>query len=191
MDWTRSDVISALALLISLGTLTVVWRNYLRNVRAERTIFWAQDHGIVEGGSWHYVKIRVRNRAPYAIRCEQIEIMRPQRAVIVRWGDAMLRKDAGTPEVQPDLTPAACTGSASMRLIAAHAGQEQYNSSNQWFPQTSDSGDETFLVHCPRSKVWARLFRRPSRLSMRISWRSDESSRRQITEVHTELRPAN
>jgi hypothetical protein len=25
---------------------------------------------------------------------------------------------------------------------------------------------------------------------MRISWRSDESSRRQTTEVHTELRPA-
>jgi hypothetical protein len=130
MDWTRSDVISALALLISLGSLTVVWRDYLRNVRAERPIFWAQDHGIVEGGSWHYVKIRVRNRAPYAIRCEQIEIMRPQRAVIVRWEDAMQRKDAGTPQVRPDLTPAACTESASMRLIAAHAGQERYNS---WF----------------------------------------------------------
>ena len=50
----------------------------------------------------------------------------PQRAVLVRWEDAMHRKDAGTPEVRPDLTPAACAGSASMRLIAAHAGHGEF-----------------------------------------------------------------
>ena len=38
----------------------------------------------------------------------------------------MHRKDAGTPEVRPDLTPAACAGSASMRLIAAHAGHGEF-----------------------------------------------------------------
>src|SRR6266851_4639346 len=190
--WTRSDAIAILALLVAFGSFWVSWRRHRRDIRSERPIFWAQRpfHSLSRT-DWHHIEVRMRNRAPYAVQCEQIEILRPRRAVIATYWDIMQTSKSGEQEFKAELSATSFFRTGRMRLAATHAGLERPIGLIKHHG-AGDVDDEPFFVHCaPRFRLWARSSRKPIKLLMRITWRSkDESSRRQTSDVYTELIPA-
>jgi hypothetical protein len=55
-------------------------------------------------GNWHHVSVRVRNRAPHKIECEQVEILRPRSAIMLGFRDAtFFDKDKQRYYLKPDL----------------------------------------------------------------------------------------
>jgi hypothetical protein len=127
MDWSRSDVIAALALLVSFASFYVAWRVQRRSIRAERPIFWIDKpfRPLANDSGWRHITVRVRNRMHHAIACEWIEIIRPRRgAVIISYFEGT-EQEGGPRKLLDDIfgvhNP---SRRAAMRLAATHAGDE-------------------------------------------------------------------
>lgn len=193
MDWKQSDVVSSLALLVSLGSLYVSWRAQRRAAKSERPIFWVdRPYNSASEGDWHHVVVHIRNRRQHAIQCEKIEVRRPRRAVIAPLSKGTKFVEGKGSRKEPNLSASTFTRSAVMSLHAAHSGKDMDRLMHVHMMGTGDASEEQFLIHCPPpSEFWRRSSSRAIRVSMRITWRSkDESSRRQTSVVYTELMPA-
>jgi hypothetical protein len=194
MDFTRSDIFSTLALVISSASFAVSWLAHRHKVKAEQPRFWletAQRYRLDAPG-WESIELHVHNHAPFGIVCEGAQILRPKRAKIAGYWDAVVNGPTGRPVLRDDFDAKQFSGRVRLRLAAASREAPLHQSGMIRTYGASAADREGLLVHCaPSSSLWAHKSESPIRLKIRVIWRSkDESSRRRHSDVSMELTPA-
>jgi hypothetical protein len=91
-DWSRADIISALALCVSILAFTasavssvVSWRSYLGTKAARKPKIRVFFEPFVDTEQWWIANFRIRNRSEHVLKFEKIRIVSPPGVVFSSW----------------------------------------------------------------------------------------------------------
>jgi hypothetical protein len=131
-NWSRPDIIAALALLVSCFAFTasavssfVSWRTYLASRVARKPTLRVHFEPFVDSEEWWAALFSLRNRSENVLSFERIRIVRPFTAVFSTWTGGYTAGGSGGGPMHNDLPGEVHTAPTTRVIRRFHDDQEE------------------------------------------------------------------
>lgn len=157
-DWSRADIISALALLVSCLAFIaaavssfVSWRTYLASKAARMPTLRVYFEPFVNSDNWWIAHFSLHNRSENVLRFESVQIVGPFGATFSTWLGGYSGGGSGHGPIHNDLPEEVLTAKTTRKIGRFDDDEEEMSFEIQPSNQSEHIGD--LIVRMPRWRL--------------------------------------